>query len=90
MPIPGGDLQPLDRPICIRLSPPPAAGEALALGIPLAEDRIRKLVEDGYRPAGDAGRVRASGPRRGPLSDGARPDRWGPRAGDPASAAAGP
>ena len=91
-PIPGGDLQPLDRPIRIRLSRRQLNGidrlaaefgisrswfirEALALELPLAEDRIRQLIEDGYRPAGDAARPTVSGPRRGPISDGARPDR---------------
>ena len=93
MAIPGGDLQPLDRPIRIRLSRRQLSAidrlaaefgisrswfirEALARGLPLAEDRIRKLIEDGFRPAGDAARLPASGPRRGPISDGARPDRW--------------
>ena len=50
--------------------------EALAVGIPAAADRLRKLFDDGLRPAGAAVRPLASGPRRGPLSDGARPDRW--------------
>ena len=50
--------------------------EALALGIPLAETRIRQLIEDGFRPAGDVGYRAASGPRRGPNSDGRRTDRW--------------
>ena len=95
MAIPGGDLQPLDRPIRIRLSRRQlsgidrlaaefgisplvrgSSGRPLALGLPLAEERIRKLIEDGFRPAGDAARVPASGPRRGPISDGARSDRW--------------
>ena len=97
MAIPGGDLQPLDRPIRIRLSRRQLSGidrlaaefgisrswfirEALALGLPLAEERIRKLIEDGFRPAGDAARVPASGPRRGPISDGARPESLGLRA----------
>ena len=93
MAIPGGDLQPLDRPIRIRLSRRQLSGidrlaaefgisrswfirEVLALGLPLAEERIRKLIEDGFRPAGEAARLPASGPRRGPISDGARSDRW--------------
>ena len=50
--------------------------EALAVGIPVAARRIRQRFADGYRPAGDAPRGPGSGPRRGPISDGARPDRW--------------
>ena len=93
MPIPGGDLQPLDRLIKLRLSRRQLRGidalaaefgitrswfmrEALAVGIPAAERRIRRLLADGYRPAGDRRRGPRSGPRRGPLSDGSRPDRW--------------
>ena len=40
--------------------------EALALGVPLAETRIRKLIDDGYRPAGDVGYRGASVPAGDP------------------------
>ena len=50
--------------------------EALAIGLPAAAAHIRMLRDQGLRPAGTAHTPQATGPRRGPRSDGARDDRW--------------
>ena len=50
--------------------------EALAAGLPVAVANMRQLMADGFVPAGARNHPVASGPRRGPRSDGARSDRW--------------
>ena len=50
--------------------------EALALGVPAASLKIRTLIQAGYRPHGERIHPNTTGIRRGPYSDGPRPDRW--------------
>ena len=50
--------------------------EAIALGLPLFVEKVRRLRDAGLVPRGEYTNPHAAGSRRGPRSDGARATRW--------------